>query len=153
MPIIPSGLISLISKVSPFLGSALAGPAGGIVGSLISNALGVDMNKHDEVARKLEDPLCIAKLKEIELQFSDLQNARLEASKDQGYLKLVRPILALFSMLAIFADIYAIEYTTNGVLEQILVVMLVVLVWDVRQIYKFYFGSGEEIPTFMIKKK
>lgn len=153
MSLLPSALISLISKVSPILGSALAGPAGGIVGSLISSALGVDMNNKDDVAKKLDDPECVAKLKEVELQFSDLQNARLEASKDQGYLKLVRPLLALFSMLAIFADIWAIEYTTNEILEQILIVMLVILVWDVRQIYKFYFGSGDDVPSFLIKKK
>jgi hypothetical protein len=153
MSLIPDAFVSLISKVSPILGSALAGPAGGIVGSLISNALGVDMDKHDEVAKKLEDPGCVAKIKELELQFSDLQNARVEASKDQGYLKLVRPLLAIFAMIAIFADIYAIEYTTNDILEQIIIVMLVVLVWYVRQIYKFYFGSGEEVPSFLLKKK
>jgi hypothetical protein len=31
--------------------------------------------------------------------------------------------------------------------------MLVFLVWDVRQIYKFYFGSGDDLPDFMDKIK
>lgn len=153
MSLIPDTLISVISKVSPVLGSALAGPAGGIVGSLISSVIGVDMNKHDEVVQKLQDPDCVAKLKELELQFKDLQDARDQASKDSGLQKIVRPLLALISMVAIFVDIYAIEYTTNEILSQILIIMLVVLVWDVRQIYKFYFGSGEEIPSFLLKKK
>jgi tetrahydromethanopterin S-methyltransferase subunit D len=34
-----SSLVPIISKVSPVLGSALGGPAGALVGSLISSAL------------------------------------------------------------------------------------------------------------------
>jgi hypothetical protein len=56
-------------------------------------------------------------------------------------------------MLAIFADIYAIDYTDNAMLNQVLIIMLVVLVWDIRQIYKFYFGSSEDIPYMNFMKK
>ncbi len=146
-------VIDAISKVSPVLGAALGGPVGGIVGSLISGALGVDMNKPDEVVKALEDPVYLSKLKEVELQLTDLQNARVEASKETGGLRFVRPILAIVAMIAIFADIVLINYVTDRVVNEILIIMLVSLVWDVRQIYKFYFGSGEEAPTSLFMKK
>lgn len=149
-----SALVPIISKVSPVLGSALGGPAGALVGSLISSTLGVDMNKPEEILKKLEsDPSALDKLKELELQLKDLQDARSEASKETGALRFVRPALALFAMIAIFADVLLINYVEDYVVNQILIVMLVSLVWDVRQIYKFYFGSGEEVPSFLLKNK
>jgi len=148
-----SALVPIISKVSPLLGSALGGPAGALVGSLISSTLGVDMSKPEDLLNKLSDPSALDKLKELELQLKDLQDARIEASKDTGALRFVRPALALFAMLAIFADVLLINYVEDYVVNQILIVMLVSLVWDVRQIYKFYFGSGEEVPSFLLKDK
>ncbi len=112
------------------------------------------MNKTDEVVKVLEDPAMVSKLKELELQVNDLQNARNEASKETGAYRLVRPILALFAMLAIFTDVILINYVTDRVVNEILIIMLVSLVWDVRQIYTFYFGKGEEAPTnFLFPKK
>lgn len=153
MSIFPDVLVSIISKVSPVLGTALGGPAGGLVGSLISGALGVDMNKTDEVVKALEDPIMVSKLKELELQMNDLQNARSEASKETGGLRFVRPILAIVAMFAIFADVILINHVTDRVVNEILIIMLVSLVWDVRQIYSFYFGKGEEVPSFLLPKK
>lgn len=149
-----SSIIPIISKVSPVLGSALGGPAGALVGSLISSTLGVDMNKPEEILNKLDsDPSSLDKLKELELQLKDLQDARTEASKEVGALRFVRPMLAGLAMVAIFADVLLINYVEDYVVNQILIVMLVSLVWDVRQIYKFYFGSGEEVPSFLLKGK
>lgn len=153
MSLLPDVLVSIVSKFSPVLGAALGGPAGGIVGSLISGALGVDMNKPDEVIKALEHPDSASKLKSIELQLSDLQNARSEASKETGALRFVRPLLAIVAMIAIFGDILLINYITDRVVNEILIIMLVSLVWDVRQIYKFYFGSGEEAPTSLFVRK
>lgn len=149
-----SSLVPIISKVSPILGSALGGPSGALVGSLISATLGVNMNKPEEILNKLDsDPSSLDKLKELELQLKDLQDARSEASKEVGALRFVRPILAGLAMVAIFADVLLINYVDDYVVNQILIVMLVSLVWDVRQIYKFYFGSGEEVPSFLLKDK
>ena len=146
---------SIISKVAPALGGALAGPAGGFVGSLISSVLGVDMSKPDEVEKKIqEDPDCVVKLKELELQLADLQSARAEASKETGYLRLIRPFLAIAAMMAIFIDIVLIKYIVDDdIVKQILIVMMVCLVWDVRQIYKFYFGSDSDVPRFLFRKR
>lgn len=143
-------LIDIISKSAPILGSALGGPAGGIIGSLISSSLGIDINKPEEVAKKIEsDPSFVEKLKELEMHINDLQNARLEAGKDTGYYKLVRPLLALVAMLAIFIDIMLITYVVNdSLVEQVLILLAVFLVWDVRQIYRFYFGNGDDNTPF-----
>lgn len=146
------GVIELIGKVSPMLGKILGEPLG--VGNLISTALGgVDMSNTEEVKKALESPDAVEKLKELELQLTDLQNARLVAQKDTGGLKLIRPFLALLAMCALVGDIYWIQYVTDKMLNEILIMMLVFLIWDIRQIYKFYFGSSEDLPNPFIKKK
>lgn len=139
-------LINVISKASPVLGSALAGPAGAIVGALISNAVGVDVSDPKGVEQKLKDPAVMDKLRELELQLADLKDAREEASKETGLVKLTRPFLAILSMIAILTDLFMINHVNNQLAQQVLIVMLIFLVWDIRQIYKFYFGSGETIP-------
>lgn len=150
-------LIDVVSKVSPFLGALLGGPMGGVVGSLISKTLGgIDMSDPIKVVDAIKnDPDAERKLKELELQLKDLQDAREIANKQPGLFKLIQPILSIVAMIAIAFDIYAIEHVENSIVQQVLVVMLVILVWDVRQIYKFYFGSGEDLPNlpFFNKKK
>lgn len=152
---LPSSIVSIISKVSPGLGAALGGPAGGVVGTLISTALGVDMNNTDALLKKLtDDPQDSAeKLKKLELQISDLQQARDFALKAEGTQKLVRPFLAFLAMLAVFIDIIAMQYITNPVVDQILIVLAVFLVWDIRQIYNFYFGKGDDPSSYFTKLK
>lgn len=148
----PLGVIELISKIAPKLGNILGEPLG--VGNLISTALGgVDMSNTEEVKKALESPDAVGKLKELELQLTDLQNARLVAQKDTGALKLIRPFLALLAMCALVGDIYWIQYVTDKMLNEILIMMLVFLIWDIRQIYKFYFGSSEDLPNPFLKKK
>ncbi len=150
----PTSIVELISKTSPVLGSALGGPVGAIVGDLISSALGgVDMSNHESVKKALEGTQNQDKLRDLEMQLTDLQNARLSAEKDQGAQRLVRPFLALLAMIAVFLDILAIQYVTDKMLNEILIMMLVFLVWDIRQIYKFYFGSSDDLPNPFIKKK
>lgn len=148
-------LINVITKVSPALGSALGGPAGAIVGALIGNAIDVDITDPKSIAEKLKDPAIMDKLKVLEMKLADLQDARQEANKETGVVKLTRPLLALMSMIAVLADIFMINYVTNQIVQQVLIVMFIVLVWDIRQIYKFYFGSGENLPfkIFKIFKK
>ena len=146
-------IVSVIGKVAPAVGTALGGPFGGLVGTLVSNALGgVDISDHKQVEKKLqEDPQCIDRLKELELQISDIKSAREEASKETGYIRFVRPLLAFGGMMAIFIDIILIKYVVDDeIIKDILVLMMVFLVWDIRQIYKFYFGNQEGIPGFML---
>jgi hypothetical protein len=150
----PLSVIEILSKASPWLANALGSPVGGVVGDLVSTALGgVNMTDPESVSNALLKPDSKDKLKELELQLTDLQNARLSAQKDSGNLKWVRPFLALLAMGALVGDIYAIQYVTDKMLNEILIMMLIFLVWDIRQIYKFYFGSSDDLPNPFMKKK
>lgn len=137
-------LVDVLSKVAPSLI--------GSINNLISSKLGgVDMSNLYEVAKALDKPESEAKLKELELQLNDLQNAREVAAKESPMPRLV---LAIAAMVAICGDIIAIQWVTDKMLNEILIMMLVFLVWDVRQVYKFYFGSSGDMPqmTFLKKK-
>ena len=106
-------VVDLISKASPILGSLLGGPFGAVVGTLISKILGVDMSNQQEVVHVLQNPDTANKLKELEIQLKDIQDARILASTEKGYMQLVRPIMALIAMIAIFVDIFAIEHVSR----------------------------------------
>src|SRR5579863_6794340 len=98
----PKLIVNAISSISPILGAALTGPLSVIAGRLISSTLGgVDMQDSDDVKEKLKDNASVRKLKELELQFSDIQNARATASQQQGFNKYVYFFLAIIAHLAI----------------------------------------------------
>jgi|HubBroStandDraft_5_1064220.scaffolds.fasta_scaffold20468_5 hypothetical protein len=139
----PLGLIDIITKVAPTLG--------GSIGNLISSTLGgVDMSNVNEVQKALEQPASQEKLKELELQLNDLQNARANASKESP---IPRLLLAVAAHIALFADIYFIEHVHNELLQQLLLMMMCILIWDIRQVFKFYFGSSSDLPSFPFMKK
>lgn len=147
----PASLVDIITKVAPSLAGYMLGPLGGVVGNLISSQLGgVDMSNVNEVQKALEQPESQQKLKELELQLTDLQNARVAASKESP---LPRLLLAVAAHLALFADIYFIEHVHNDMLKQLLLMMMCILIWDIRQVFKFYFGSSSELPSFPFLKK
>ena len=149
----PSSLIETVKKASPLIGSLLGGPVGRVVGDLVSTALGgVNMTDPESVSSALAKPDGVDRLKELELQLKDLQDARAVAGKETGALRYQRLVLALVAMMALVADIYAIQYVTDKMLSQILITMLVFLAWDIRQIYKFYFGSSDDPPKMFSPK-
>lgn len=58
----------IVGKAAPLLGTALGGPAGAAIGSMVANALGVE-NTPDAVAEAVKNnPEAVLKLKEFELQ-------------------------------------------------------------------------------------
>lgn len=62
----------LIGNVAPIVGTAIGGPAGAAVGSLVAGLLGVD-NTPDAVASAIKaDPNIAVKLKELELRAQEL---------------------------------------------------------------------------------
>lgn len=139
----PFGVLEVLSKVAPSIGNT--------IDHLISSSLGgVDMTDSYEVAKALEQPETQEKLKELELQLNDLKNARETSLKESPIPRLV---LAIAAMFAIFADIIAIQYVTDKMLNEILIMMLVFLIWDIRQVYKFYFGSSGDVPQIPFLKK
>lgn len=76
---------STVAKVAPVLGAAVGGPVGliaGAAGTLISSFLGVEPDPAS-VAKAIQDPATLARLKELELQqisrILDWQDAQLQA--------------------------------------------------------------------------
>ena len=67
------------------------------------------MTDHESVAKSLEGQQNQQKLRDLEMQLTDLQNARLAAEKDTGVLRYQRIFLALLAMAALVGDIYAIQ--------------------------------------------
>lgn len=148
----PNNIVEIVNKASPFIANLLGSPVGGVVGNIVSTVLGgANMGDPESLARSLGVPGAIDKLRELELQLKDLQNARLFAQKESS--KWIRPFLALLAMLAVFADIVAIQYVTDKMLNEILIMMLVFLVWDIRQIYTFYFGKSGDLPEMPFVKR
>jgi len=146
---ITSEIVSIVSKVSPALGTLLGGPIGGVVGTLMSNALGVDMEKPEYLKEKLQDPNFLEELKTFEAQLSDIQDARQKAASEIGAIRYFRPFLVLLAFAALFIDVLLIMYVENDMIEQILLVFMGMLVFDIKQIYRFYFGSGEEVSAIL----
>lgn len=135
-------VISIISKISPVIGSALAGPSGSIVGYLVSSIFGGKMENPEDVQKKIEDdPVVLNEIKKLEIQLGDLKSARDFAEKEDGNMKWFRPLLVLIAYLALFADIILLYYIKDNLIKQILILFTGVLVLDIRQMHRMYFGS------------
>ena len=73
-------LVRVVAHFAPVLGTALAGPAGGMVGALISNAFG-SHQQQDLVSQIKGDPDAEAKLKQIEADHEvDIKKLALQQS-------------------------------------------------------------------------
>lgn len=85
-----SDVKTLVGNAAPLLGTALAGPAGGVAGTLIAKALGVDETPEAVAAEIKRDPQALVKLREIEsnervkLQECALDTLRAELADTQG---------------------------------------------------------------------
>ena len=63
-----SDIKGVIGNIAPLVGTAIGGPAGTAIGSMVSNALGVD-NTPDAVAQALKtDPQAAIKLRQFEVE-------------------------------------------------------------------------------------
>lgn len=145
---IPTLAIDAISKIAPALGTLLGGPIGGAAGAIVSSVMGSDIHNANEFCRHIQnDPMSAEKLKTLEIQLNDLESARREASTETGLIRYFRPVLAIFAFIALFADVLCIAFINNDAVKQILLVMMGILVFDIKQLYKFYFGSGEDVSA------
>lgn len=71
-----SVLASIVGKVAPILGTALLGPAGGVIVSLIGQALGLSSKSIGDVTNALQsDPSANAKLAALEYEHSEALTA------------------------------------------------------------------------------
>lgn len=73
------GIKQTVAGAAPLLGSALGGPAGGAVGSMIASALGTE-DDPEAIQAALDDPEAAAKLKALEQEHQrELRRMMLEA--------------------------------------------------------------------------
>jgi hypothetical protein len=73
-------LVRIVAHFAPVLGTALAGPAGGMVGALISNAFN-STQQQELVSQIKSDPDAEAKLKQIEADHEiDIKKLSLQQS-------------------------------------------------------------------------
>lgn len=63
---------SFVGKTAPILGTVLGGPAGGAIGALVANALGVENEPTAIVEAIKKDPESAIKLKQLEVQEQEL---------------------------------------------------------------------------------
>jgi len=83
----------LVGSAAPIVGTALGGPAGGAVGSMIASLLGVE-DKPDAVASAIKaDPSIVVKMKELEVEAHKLELEAIEKAR-QAELEEVRMQLA-----------------------------------------------------------
>lgn len=61
-------IAELVGGVAPIVGTALGGPAGTAIGTIIANALGVDDNPDAVSAAIKADPTLVVKIKELEFE-------------------------------------------------------------------------------------
>lgn len=137
-------LVSLVSKEAPLLGSVLGGPFGGVAGSLIAEAFGQGSSV-DILSKVSSDPDAAAKLKDIEdkhievlkkLSVDDLVSAR--AMPVRGWEREI--VIGLLVFLLMFC-IVAMQIVTDVKLDHFLLVAITVLLVELRQAFKLYFGG------------
>lgn len=148
-------LVGLLKTAAPTVATALTGPAGGAVVSMIAKQFGVEdtveaVTKHlqanPEDAIKLKE----LDLKELEVHAKDRDSARireveLAKSEHAPYInKIVTPVLALGVMalsFSLFATLIFVEVKPEA--KDILIYILGVLSAAVMQVLTYYFGSSQ----------
>jgi hypothetical protein len=150
-------LESYITRVAPLLGTALGGPVGGVIGTLISSVFGVDSNNPDDLLNKVSsDPDAKTKLIALQNQHQEfLQNQVLEQYKVQasdladarsrqvqlaqmGIHEWIMPTLSLMSMIQFWAYIVFCKYYNSAIDVTILTDLFAMAFMA----FTFYFGSS-----------
>ncbi len=76
-----------VAKFAPILGTAIAGPGGAVLGSLVAQAFGVDISNTDKLIQRItENPESAIKLAEIE-SHEKIELQRLVVQSDSQHLE------------------------------------------------------------------
>ena len=149
---LPKELFGLITKAAPLLGTALGGPTGTIVGSLIANLFGADPKKPEDILKKImadpeyefklqkleqdhEENLKNIQLKKFELEVSNVKDAREYNFKTNNLVVHVMAIgySGLFALLCLLAATQWITIDHTIFLNIFSIAMIIV---------NYYFGSS-----------
>lgn len=164
---------SAIGSAAPLIGSLFAGPAGSVVGQLVSSALGVE-NTPDAVAVHLENnPDAILKIKELELthktrfeemaledtkvRLQDTQDARrseIERMKAGGSNKFMYYLagVVVVGFFGVVATLFFVDVPEAS--ENVLYMLVGTLAAEFGSIMRYFFGSskGSSDKTAMLMK-
>lgn len=149
-----------VTPFAPILGTALGGPLGGVAGSLIASVFGGSpANPSDLLARIQQDADAAVKLKQIELDHEEtLKKLTLQAQEDsdkdtQDARKMndarddwIRMILASLLIATTIISIRFALTSTDANDEHMLYMVIMYLILEITQIYKYYFGGN--VPAF-----
>ena len=148
-------LVGLLKTAVPTVATALTGPAGGAVVSMIAKQFGVEdtveaVTKHLQANPDDAIKLKELDLKELEVHAKDRDSARireveLAKSEHAPYInKIVTPVLALGVMVlsfSLFATLIFVDVKPEA--KDILIYILGVLSAAVMQVLTYYFGSSQ----------
>lgn len=137
-------LVKFVSKSAPLLGGVLGSPYASVAASLITQVFG-EGSVVDIVSKVTQDPEAQQKLRQIEmdheqvlrkLALDDIVSAR--AMPVKGWEREI--VIALLVFLIVFC-IIAIQIVTDVKLDHFLLVAVTVLLVELRQVFKLYFGG------------
>lgn len=153
-------LISQVSQYAPALGLALGGPAGGVVGALVSAAFGIDSNDPKKLIEKIAaDPGAGLKLKQIEYQHAQFLaeinsknyvtevDDRKDARKNSPIFKNFLLWMAVLVTIGFFVTLFLLFFPQVQVSsdeKQLLAALVGVLISKWQTIIDFFYGSSHK---------
>jgi len=151
-----SKLKDLIGKVAPSLGTALGGPLGGLAGTVISQALGVETEAL-AYEKLMADPNALLELKKAEIEFNkflveaDIDVLELEVQDRTSARELFKvniwPQITLSAVFVggyfwLLSEIMTGQYQPTPEMETVVNVLIGVLTAGVPQVMGFWLGSS-----------
>ncbi len=161
-----SKVTSVIKGIAPLLGTALGGPAGGAVGTLVAAALGVEETPDQMYEAIKADPDAAIKLRKLELEHkfdlerlvinsnirnreidtADIQSARLRDTSTQlrGYHNYRADLLAAFAFISLCTMVYMININIDLKPEVLAIFNMSIgaLLKMIGDVFAFEFGSS-----------
>lgn len=155
-------LIPIVSKYAPLLGASLGGPAGGVIGSLISVAFGGNSKQPDDLMRRItSDPEAELKLRDLEYkhqesllqinskdyvtEVDDRKNARDMEAKNSDFFKYHIIGMSWILMIGFFITIYFMfcaAVNVNETEKQLLAMLFGVLSSKFSTVIDYFYGSS-----------
>jgi len=149
-------LLALLKNIAPALGTAVAGPLGGIVVASIANKLGVG-ETIEEVAKAIAtDPAAAQKIQELELEYakidaadtSDARKRETEIATSASapwYSKMVTPLLAVgvFFFWGL-VQWFLVNHVVPNEMREIVIRLLGQLDAAFMMVLTYYFGASHK---------
>ena len=151
-----------IGKGAPLIGSLMGGPAGGMVGSMVANALGVEANPQSIADELKSNPDAMLKLKELQLthktkfeelnleetkaHLADRQNARqreienLKAGGSNDFMYWLAGLVVV-GFFAAIGVVFFVDMPKES--EKLIYLLLGILGAEFGSVMRYFFGSSK----------